>query len=43
VFQLFALGQALGMQPGFDKQTLLRAMTGRILARGLLTATFERK
>jgi len=43
VFQLFALGQALGMQPGFDKQTLLRAMTGKILARGLLTGTFERK
>lgn len=42
VFQLFAVKPALDIDAGFDKQALLRAMTGKILARGALTGVFER-
>jgi len=42
VFQLFALSQATGLKAGFDKQMLIRAMGGKLLARGTLTGVFER-
>jgi Raf kinase inhibitor-like YbhB/YbcL family protein len=42
VFQLFAIDRALTLRPSFTRRDLLAAMTGAVLARGRLDATYER-
>ncbi len=42
-FTLYALDQPLELAPGADKQQLLKAMQGHILATGELIGTYERK
>jgi len=42
-FKLYALDEALNVQPGLDKQALLSAMKERIIAEGELVGTYERK
>ena len=41
-FKLYALDQALPVQPGLDKAGLLKAMSGHILAEGELVGTYQR-
>jgi Raf kinase inhibitor-like YbhB/YbcL family protein len=41
-FKLYALDAALSVKPGLDKPALLAAMSGHILARGELIATYQR-
>ncbi|HVN37488.1 MAG TPA: YbhB/YbcL family Raf kinase inhibitor-like protein [Myxococcota bacterium] len=41
-FQVFALDAPLGIPPGFDREVLLAAMKGHVLARGDLVGTYER-
>jgi Raf kinase inhibitor-like YbhB/YbcL family protein len=43
VFQLFALAQPLGLTAPPTKKVLLQAMAGRVLARGELIGTYERR
>ena len=43
VFQLFALDRPLGLERGADKKDVLRALPGRLLARGRLIGTYERR
>jgi len=43
VFQIFALDRALKTDIAFDRKILLREIEGRVLARGRLIGTFERK
>jgi hypothetical protein len=43
VFQIFALDRTLRTDIAFDRKTLLREIDGRVLARGRLIGTFERK
>jgi Raf kinase inhibitor-like YbhB/YbcL family protein len=43
VFQMFALEKALSAGVSFNRKALLREIDGKILARGRLTGTFERK
>jgi phosphatidylethanolamine-binding protein (PEBP) family uncharacterized protein len=42
-FKLFALGKKLDLQPGFDKDQLLQALSGHILETAELIGTYERK
>ena len=42
VFTIYALGDALGLQPGFSAEELRSAMEGRVLASGRLTGTYQR-
>jgi len=41
-FKLYALDEALGIQPGATKGELEKAMVGHILAQGELMGTFSR-
>jgi len=41
-FKLYALDSDLALQPGLDKQSLLRAMKGHVLGKGELMGTYER-
>lgn len=41
-FTLYALDQPLGLGPEADKQTLMRAMDGHVLAKGELVGTYSR-
>ena len=41
-FQIYALDAILPVEPGVDKDALLKAMNGHILAEGRLTGTFKR-
>lgn len=41
-FRLYALGEALELAPGLDKDELLGAMQGRVLAEGELVGTYRR-
>jgi Raf kinase inhibitor-like YbhB/YbcL family protein len=41
-FKLYALDAALNVAPGLDKQQLLAAMKGHILAEGELIGTYQR-
>ena len=41
-FKLYALDSKLAMEPGLDKQSLLRAMKGHVLGTGELMGTYER-
>lgn len=41
-FKLYALDKALNLSPGLDKQHLLSAMEGHILAQGELVGTYQR-
>jgi Raf kinase inhibitor-like YbhB/YbcL family protein len=43
VFQVFAVDRMLGTDVAFDRKTLLREVEGKVLARGRLIGTFERK
>jgi Raf kinase inhibitor-like YbhB/YbcL family protein len=43
VFQVFALDRALRTDLALDRKSLLREMDGKVLARGRLIGTFERK
>lgn len=43
VFQIFALDRMLDLPPGVDRETLLKAMEGHILASGVLTGRFEKR
>ena len=43
VFQMFALDRTLRTDIAFDRKTLLKEIEGRVLARGRLIGTFERK
>jgi Raf kinase inhibitor-like YbhB/YbcL family protein len=40
-FEVFALDRMLELQPGIEREALLKAMKGHVLARGRLQATFE--
>ena len=42
-FKLYALDQALDMEPGLTKQELLRQISGHVLGQGRLMGTYERK
>ncbi len=42
VFRLYALDTELDLEPGRDKEALLRAMQGHVLAEGELMGTFSR-
>ena len=41
-FKLYALDTTLSLEPGADKETVLNAMEGHVLARGQLMGRFER-
>lgn len=41
-FKLYALDEKLDLEPGADKNTLLRRMAGHVLAEGELTGTYQR-
>jgi Raf kinase inhibitor-like YbhB/YbcL family protein len=41
-FKLYALGEALDLEPGLDKHELMNAMSGHILGHGELVGTYER-
>ena len=41
-FQVFALDAPLALAPGFDREALLAAMKGHVLARGDLVGTYQR-
>ena len=41
-FKIYALDSILNIKPGVDKQTLLKAMEGHILAMGEIIGTYER-
>lgn len=41
-FTVYALDAELGLAPGLDRDELLAAMAGHVLARGDLTAVYER-
>lgn len=41
-YKLYALDTALDVEPGLDKDALLKAMSGHILAEGELVGTYER-
>ncbi len=41
-FKLYALDQALNLEPGLTKQTLLDEIQGHVLAEGKLIGTYER-
>ena len=42
VFQLFALDKRLGLEPGFGREALFKAMRGHIIGYGETTALFAR-
>ena len=42
VFTIYALNDALALEPGFSADELRSAMEGRVLATGLLTGTYQR-
>jgi Raf kinase inhibitor-like YbhB/YbcL family protein len=42
VFRVYALDKALGLEPGADRESLLRAMEGHVLAEGALTGRYKR-
>jgi Raf kinase inhibitor-like YbhB/YbcL family protein len=42
-FEVFALDTLLDLQPGADREAVLGAMQGHVLARGELVATFEQR
>lgn len=42
-FQVFALDRMLDLKPGFNRQALLAAMKGRVLAKGEIIGTYQRK
>jgi Raf kinase inhibitor-like YbhB/YbcL family protein len=42
-FQIFALDRKLDLKPGFNRQTLLAAMKGHVLAKGELIGVYQRK
>jgi Raf kinase inhibitor-like YbhB/YbcL family protein len=42
-FKLYALRAPLDVKPGLDKDGLLKAMQGHVLAQGELIGTYERK
>ncbi|MGH2416953.1 MAG: YbhB/YbcL family Raf kinase inhibitor-like protein [Candidatus Limnocylindria bacterium] len=42
VFEIFALSEQLGLSPGFSADELRRAMEGKVLASGRLTASYRR-
>jgi Raf kinase inhibitor-like YbhB/YbcL family protein len=42
-FQVFALDTTLDLKPGFNRQALLAAMKGRVLAKGEVVGVYERK
>jgi Raf kinase inhibitor-like YbhB/YbcL family protein len=41
-FHLYALDQALQLEPGVDKESLLVVMSGHVLDEGVLVGTYER-
>ena len=41
-FKVYALDAPLGLEPGVDKQALLRALEGHVLAEGELMGRYER-
>jgi Raf kinase inhibitor-like YbhB/YbcL family protein len=41
-FQIFALDTLLNVPPGADREAVLKAMTGHVIARGELVGTFQR-
>ncbi len=41
-FKVYALDAPLGLEPGIDKQALLRALEGHVLAEGELMGRYER-
>jgi Raf kinase inhibitor-like YbhB/YbcL family protein len=41
-FRLYALDAPLNLEPGLTKDAVVKAMTGHILAEGVLTGTFQR-
>lgn len=43
VFQIFALDRVLDIPPGVDRETLLKAMKGHVLASGRITGRFEKR
>jgi len=43
VFQMFALNRTLRTDIAFDRKSLLKEIEGKVLARGRLIGTFERK
>jgi Raf kinase inhibitor-like YbhB/YbcL family protein len=42
-FQVFALDTTLKLNPGFNRQALLKAMKGHIIARGEVVGLFQRQ
>jgi Raf kinase inhibitor-like YbhB/YbcL family protein len=42
VFEVFALSDALDLEPGFDADALRAAIDGKVLASGRLTGTYRR-
>ncbi len=42
-FRVYALDSDLGLEPGLNKDQLLEAMDGHILATGMLMGHYERK
>jgi Raf kinase inhibitor-like YbhB/YbcL family protein len=42
-FEVFALDAPLALAPGADRESLLKAMQGHVLARGELVGTFQRR
>jgi phosphatidylethanolamine-binding protein (PEBP) family uncharacterized protein len=42
-FKLYALDAPLDIKPGRDKDGLLKAMRGHVLAQGELVGTYERR
>ena len=42
VFQVFALSEPSGLADGFTRAQALEALSGKVVARGRLTTTFER-
>jgi phosphatidylethanolamine-binding protein (PEBP) family uncharacterized protein len=41
--KLYALDQALKLEPGADEETLLKAIKGHVLGQGQLVGTVQRK
>ncbi len=41
-FKLYALDQALDLEPGLDKHDLMMAMSGHILGHGEMVGTYQR-
>jgi Raf kinase inhibitor-like YbhB/YbcL family protein len=41
-FQVFALDAKLGLEPGADREQVLKAMKGHVVARGEVVATFSK-